>query len=193
MLRVLGEEDSRRIASARSGNDGRFEIDGLAAAKYQLVASCRGYSTAAYDEHGEYSSAVVTGAGQDTGNLVFRLTPGAVLRGMVTADGGDPVADAQVMLFEKPQGHEPGAKIVQMDTAITDDTGAYEFDNLGKGEYLVAVKAEPWYAMRGASGSPQRGAGREPGARCGLSGYLLRLDHGRGIGDADCAGRGQPC
>ena len=34
-----------------------------------------------------------------------------------------------------------------MDTAISDDTGAYEFDNLAKGEYLLAVKAEPWYAM----------------------------------------------
>ena len=155
---VLGEEDSRRIASALSGNDGRFAIDGLAAAKYQLVASRRGYSTAAYNEHGEYSSAVVTGEGQDTGNLVFGLTPGAVLRGVVTADGGDPVADAQVMLFQKPHGHEPGTKIAQMDTAITDDTGAYEFDNLGKGEYLLAVKAEPWYAMRGAGGSPQNGA-----------------------------------
>jgi hypothetical protein len=144
---VLAEEDSRRIAATQSGNDGRFAIDGLAAAKYQLTASKRGYSTAAYDEHEQFSSAIVTGEGQDTGSLVFRLTPGAVLRGVVTGDGGDAVEGAQVMLFEKPQGHEPGEKIVQMDTAITDDTGAYEFGKLAAGEYLLAVKAEPWYAM----------------------------------------------
>jgi hypothetical protein len=112
-----------------------------------LTASKRGYSTAAYEEHGDFSSAIVTGEGQDTGNLIFKLTPGAVLRGMVTADGGDPVEGAQVMLFEKPADHKPGAKIVQMDTSITDDTGAYEFDNLGNGEYLLAVKADPWYAL----------------------------------------------
>ncbi|MDR3741153.1 MAG: carboxypeptidase-like regulatory domain-containing protein [Terracidiphilus sp.] len=156
---VLAVEDSRRIASTQTGNDGRFAIEGLAAAKYQLIASKRGYSTAAYEEHEEYSSAIVAGVGLDTGSLVFRLTPGAVLRGVITADGGDPVANAQVMLFQKPRGHEPGGRIVQVDTALTDDTGLYEFGNLAKGEYLVAVKAEPWYALhrggarRNAAGS----------------------------------------
>lgn len=152
---VLAEEDSQRISAAQSGSDGRFAIEGLAAAKYQLTASKRGYTTAAYDEHGEYSSAIVAGAGQDTSRVVFSLVPGAVLRGVVTGDWGDPVGDAQVMLFEKPQGHERGAKVVQVETAISDDTGAYEFDNLSKGEYLLAVKAEPWYAMHRASGSQQ--------------------------------------
>ena len=112
---VLAEEDSRRIASAQSGNDGRFDISGLAAGMYQLSASKRGYASAFYDEHEEFSSAIVTGDGQDTSGLVFRLTPGAVLRGVVTADGGDPLEGAQVMLFKKPQGHTPGEKIAQAD------------------------------------------------------------------------------
>jgi 5-hydroxyisourate hydrolase-like protein (transthyretin family) len=156
---VLAEEDSRRIASAQSGNDGRFDISGLAAGTYQLSASKRGYASASYDEHEEFSSAIVTGDGQDTGGLVFRLTPGAVLRGVVTADGGDPAEGAQVMLFKKPQGHTPGGKIAQADSTVTDDTGAYEFGNLGKGEYLLAVKAEPWYAMHSASRSSRQGEG----------------------------------
>ena len=150
---VLTVEDSGRIAAAQSGNDGRFAIEGLAAGKYQLIGSKRGYSTAAYDQHGDFSSAVVTGEGQDTSRLVFRLAPGAVLRGVVSDDGGDPVANAQVMLFERPQGHEPGEKTVQVDTALTDDTGLYEFANLAKGEYLVAVKAEPWYALHRSAGA----------------------------------------
>ena len=103
-----GRQPPHRGGAVR--NDGRFAIDGLAAAKYQLTASKRGYSTAAYDEHGNYSSAVVTGEGQDTGSLVFKLMPGAVLRGVVTADGGDPVEGAQVMLFEKPAGSRAGSK-----------------------------------------------------------------------------------
>ena len=151
---VLGVEDSHRIAAVQTGNDGSFAIGGLAAAKYQLTASKRGYSTAAYDEHGNYSSAVVTGPEQDTSSLVFKLVPSAVLRGMVTGDGGDAIEGAQVMLFERPRDHEPGAKIMQMNSALSDDTGAYEFDNLGNGEYLLAVKAEPWYAMH-ASGRQQ--------------------------------------
>ena len=117
-----------------------------------MTASKRGYTTAAYDEHEDFSSAVVTGEGQDTAHLVFRILPGAVLRGVVTADGGDPVEGAEVMLFEKPQGHKPGGKITQVDSTTTDDTGAYEFVNLAKGEYLLAVKAEPWYAMHHEGG-----------------------------------------
>lgn len=144
---VVTLEHGDRIAAVQSGNDGRFAIEGLAAAKYQLTASKRGYSTAAYEEHGNFSSAVVTGEGLDTGDLVFKLMPGAVLRGVVTADGGDAVANARVMLFAKPTSHEPGAKVTQVGASITDDTGAFEFSNLSKGAYVVAVAAEPWYAM----------------------------------------------
>jgi uncharacterized protein (DUF2141 family) len=148
---VLAHADSRTVASAISGNDGHFAFDGLPAAKYQLTASRRGYCTGFYDQHEEFNSAIVTGPDQGTGSLVFRLMPGAVLRGVVTADGGDTVEGATVSLFAKPHGHEPGAKITQEDTATTDDTGAYEFSNLTEGEYLLAVKADPWYAMHGAA------------------------------------------
>ena len=154
---VLAVEDSQRIASVHSANDGRFAVEGLPAGKYQLTASKRGFTTAAYDEHEQFSSAIVTGEGQNPTNLLFRLTPGAVLRGVVTSDGGDPVEGARVMLFTRPQTHDPSAKIQQADAAITDDTGAYEFDNLPKGSYLLAVAAEPWYALHsgGARQAPR--------------------------------------
>jgi len=144
---ALAEEGGRTVAAVASGNDGRFALEGLPAAKYQLAASKRGFVSAFYDQHEEFSSAIVPGPGQDTGSLTFRLVPSAVLRGVVTADGGDPVAGATVMLFQKPQGHNPGEKIAQVDSATTDDTGSYEFGNLAAGEYLLAVKAEPWYAL----------------------------------------------
>ncbi len=60
------------------------------------------------------------------------------------------------MLFKKPGSHAPGEKIVQQDTAITDDTGAYEFSNLAPGEYLLAVKAMPWYAMHASTRTPEQ-------------------------------------
>jgi hypothetical protein len=156
-LSLLTDTDNRRIVSVESAEDGHFALEGLAAARYQLIASKRGYSTAAYDEHEQFSSAIVTGEGLDTGSLVFRLAPGAVLRGVVTADGGDPVEGATVLLFLKPTG----GKIVQAGTTTTDDTGAYEFGGLAAGEYLLAVKAEPWYALH--EGGSQKPAG-EAGA-----------------------------
>jgi hypothetical protein len=156
---ALAVEDSHAIESAVSDGDGRFVLNGLPTAKYQLTASKRGFRTGFYDEHDEYSSAVVTGADQDTTHLTFRLTPGASVRGVVSSDDGEPVEGARVMLFQRPQHPGPGARTAQVDAAITDDTGAYEFGDLAEGEYLIAVVAEPWYAMHGTESSSGKPAG----------------------------------
>ena len=148
---VLAEEDSHTIAAVESDGDGHFSLDRLPAAKYQLTASKRGFRTAFYNEHQEFNSAVVTGPDQETDKLTFRLVPGAILHGVITTEGGDPVENARVMLFQKAQTGKPGGSLAQSGTAVTDDTGAYEFSDLAAGEYRVAVVAEPWYALHHAS------------------------------------------
>jgi hypothetical protein len=148
---ALSEEDSHTVAAVESDGEGHFSLERLPAAKYQLTASRRGFRTAFYDEHDGYNTAIVTGRGQETGSLTFRLVPGGTLRGTVISDGGDPVEDARVMLFLKSHGDKPGVRIGQSDSTATDDTGAYEFDNLAAGKYLLAVVAEPWYALHRAS------------------------------------------
>lgn len=150
---ALSEADSQTVASVLSDGEGRFSISGLAAAKFQLTVSKRGFRTAFYDEHEEYSTAIVTGDGQDPGHLVFRLTPSAVLRGTVTGDGGDPVDGANVLLFLRPKGNKLNARIEEADSTRTDDNGEYEFGNLPAGDYFVAVTAEPWYSLHRSSGA----------------------------------------
>lgn len=157
-LAALSEADSHTVASVETGDDGFFALAGLSANKYQLTASRRGYRTAYYDEHDEFSTAIVTGAGQDTEDFTFRLTPDALLRGVVTGDGGDPVEGAKVMLFRKPGVHKTTDRIMQADETTTDDTGAYEFANLAPGEYVLAVKAEPWYALHRSRNRPRTNA-----------------------------------
>jgi uncharacterized surface anchored protein len=148
---VLSEEDSHTIAAVESDDDGHFSFDRLPAAKYQLTASKRGFRTAFYDEHQEFNSAIVTGPEQQTDQLTFRLVPGAILHGAVITEGGDPVEQARVMLFLKSRNGKPGGRTILSGNTATDDTGAYEFSNLAAGEYLLAVVAEPWYAMHRSS------------------------------------------
>jgi uncharacterized surface anchored protein len=155
---LLSYDDQHAIQAVETGSDGRFAFEGIPVAKYPLTASKRGFRSASYDEHGVYSTAIVTGADQDTSGLVFRLVPGAALHGVVTGDGGDPVEGAQVLLFLKPRGHNPGDRIAQVGINTTDDTGAYNFDNLAAGDYLLAVKADPWYALHRSDAEPQRPA-----------------------------------
>jgi len=153
---ALSEEDSHTVAAVESDSEGHFALDHLSAAKYQLTASKRGYRTAFYDEHQEFNSAIVTGPGLETTDLTFRLVPGANLHGVVMTDGGDPVENARVMLFRKTHDGKIAGRVAQSDNENTDDTGEYEFNNLAAGEYLLAVVAEPWYALhRSAMQGPQ--------------------------------------
>lgn len=147
VVEVLSVEDSHTVASVTSDTEGRFALDGLAEAKYQLVASKRGYRTAFYDEHEGFNTAIVTGPDQDTEHLTFRLSPGAVLQGVVTDDGGDPAENARVMLFKQPSHHGLDQQVTLAQSNLTDDTGAYEFSNLEPGNYVVAVATQPWYAL----------------------------------------------
>jgi protocatechuate 3,4-dioxygenase beta subunit len=146
-VEALKESDSHAMAACVTDSEGRFTLEHLATAKYQLTASRRGFRTAFYDEHDEYSTAIVTGPDQDTTHLQFRLMPQATLRGVVTSEDGDPVANARVMLFRRPQHPLAGERTGIGDATVTDDTGAYEFSNLSAGEYMLAVVGEPWYAL----------------------------------------------
>jgi hypothetical protein len=142
---ALSSSDHQAVASFETGNDGHFALEGLAAAKYDLVAVRRGFLLSLYDQHELFNTAIVTGDGQQTDGLIFRMTPVASLHGIVTSDVGDPVENAKVLLFLKP--HNPGARITQKAETTTDDTGAYDFGDLAPGEYYLAVTAKPWYAL----------------------------------------------
>jgi hypothetical protein len=159
MVAILTMEDSLTFASTETDGEGHFALERLPAEKFQLTASKRGYRTSFFDEHEEFNSAIVTGEGQETGKLVFKLPPGAVLSGVVTGDGGDPVEGAELMLFKKPTGSGADAVPERRESETTDDTGAYEFSGLEAGTYLLAVQAEPWYAMHPAT--PQQAGAQE--------------------------------
>lgn len=152
-VEALRDEDSHAVATCVTDNDGRFALDHLAAMKYELSATKRGFRAAYYDQHDQYATSIVTGPDQDTTHLLFKLTPGASLRGTVMSDDGDPVAGARIMLFKKPRLLGEGQRMGPGEATVTDDTGAYELSNLAPGEYLMAVVAEPWYAVNeGAPG-----------------------------------------
>jgi hypothetical protein len=135
------------VAETVTGEDGRFAFEHLAATKYSLRATRRGYIGAAYDEHEGYSTAIVTGEGLASDGLTFPLSPRAVIKGMVTDDGGDPVQQARVTLYRQNQRNGLG-NITRAGVTTTDDTGAYEFTRLEAGNYYVSAIANPWYATR---------------------------------------------
>ena len=155
-------QDPKNQKSVVTKEDGRFAFTQVPAGKYSLTGSKRGYESGAYEQHEEYATAIVTGAGLDTENLTLRLQPSAILSGTVLDEAGDPIRGANVTLFR--QDHNLGiSRILRMGNSETDDIGTYEFAGLAPGTYFVSASANPWYAVHTARSSESNNPGDNSG------------------------------
>jgi Carboxypeptidase regulatory-like domain len=146
-------EDRGASLSMETGNDGLFAFDGLAEGKYRLSASKRGYLTQDYEEHDDFSTAIVVGPGLNSEGLIFKVVPQAVITGVVTDERGDPVRRAQVRLF-KDEDRMGIRSTVMRQAVATDDRGVYELARIDPGNYYLAVSGQPWYAQVAAHSQP---------------------------------------
>jgi hypothetical protein len=141
-----GTNSSDNMRTVQTDADGRFALEPVPAGKYTLRATRRGYLTEAFNQHEGFSSAIVTGEGQDTEHIAFHLDPGATLRCVVTDDAGEPVEGAQVLLARKANADGLGERMQPAGGGRTDDTGVFEYWGLMPGTYFLAVHTTPWYA-----------------------------------------------
>jgi Carboxypeptidase regulatory-like domain len=132
--------------SVVTSEDGRFEFAALPAGKFSLQGAKRGFLPGAYEQHLTFSTAIVTGGGVDTENLILRLTPLARLSGKILDESGEPVRSAVVTLYEQ-ENREGLGKIEFAGRVATDDQGSYEFATLDPGTYFLCAMAKPWYAV----------------------------------------------
>ena len=137
---------TRKNAFVITPEDGRFDFSQLPAGKYSLEGAKKGFIHAAYDEHEQFSTAIVTGAGLDTENLVLRLPPSAMLSGRVLDESGEPVRHAQINIFREDHG-TAGSQIRRVGVEETDDQGSFEAAALDGGTYFLSATAAPWYAI----------------------------------------------
>ena len=135
-----------KFESLVTSDDGKFEFASVPAGKYDLHGAKRGYIAGSYDQHEQFSTAIVTGAGLETESLVLRLAPSAIISGKVLDEAGDPVRHATVMLYY--QDHSSGVdQIRQGRAAQTDDQGNYEITGIMPGTKFLSASAKPWYAL----------------------------------------------
>ena len=130
-----------------TGAGGHFEFTGVPDGKYSLEGTRRGYLTSFYEQHEQYSTAIVTGPEFATDKLVLRLMPMGVISGHVLDESGEPARNAQVQLFL--ENHSAGMSRVMAVTrgSSTDDRGSFDFAVLEPGRYFVSVNATPWYSV----------------------------------------------
>jgi protocatechuate 3,4-dioxygenase beta subunit len=146
---IQDAKDPRNVQSQITSDDGRFAFT-VSPGKYALEGAKRGYITSSFNQHEEYSTAIVTGAGFDTENLVFRLAPSAVISGRILDESGEPVRQATISLYREDRRAGVG-RILRAAAVTTDDQGVYEFTSLNAGTYFLSVTAMPWYAQHPVS------------------------------------------
>lgn len=136
---------ARQIATQADEN-GHFEFAGLPLGKYALQGSRAGFLLSSYEQHEQYSTAIVTGPEFQTDNLVLCLMPMAMITGHVLDESGDPVRHAAVRVFM--DDHSGGlSRVKPIGGATTDDRGYFDVGVLPPGTFFVAVQANPWYAV----------------------------------------------
>src|SRR5882762_9394066 len=141
---VTDTKNPQNTQTMVTSEDGRFQFQ-VGAGKYSLQGSKRGFLTFAYEQHENFWTGIVTGAGLDTESLVLRLPPTAMISGKVTDEIGEPVRGATITVFR--ENHGAGVSRVEATANVaTDDLGTYEVDSLGLGTYFVSATAQPWYA-----------------------------------------------
>jgi len=145
--------NSKNVQSQLTNDDGHFEFQ-APAGKYALRGAKRGYIGSDYNQHEQFSTAIVTGAGVDTENLVLQLAPTAAIFGKVLDENGDPIRQATVTLWR--EDHRTGlTRIERARNEASDDRGDYEFAPLDPGTYFLSVSAQPWYAVHPPSVVPE--------------------------------------
>jgi protocatechuate 3,4-dioxygenase beta subunit len=143
---LVDTKNPANVFQVFTSENGHFDFSNLSAGKYSLQGAKSGYLPAAYDQHEQFSTAIVTGPDFRTDQLILRLTPMAIIAGHVIDEAGEPVRKAIVTLFR--EDHRAGiTRINRRGTSTTDDLGFYDFSLLGPGTYFISVTAKPWYAV----------------------------------------------
>jgi protocatechuate 3,4-dioxygenase beta subunit len=147
---IAETRDRGKSISMITSEDGHFEFSQLKSGKYSLQGAKRGFISSAYEQHEQFSTAIVTGPEFSTENLVLRLMPMALITGHVSDEFGDPIRNASVALYL--ENHAGGmSRIMRFSSSTSDDRGFYDFSLLRPGKYYISVTAKPWYAIHPAN------------------------------------------
>ena len=128
--------------TATTGADGTFRIEDILPGRYHLFAERTGFLETDKN-HGRSDGRVLTlTAGQWLKDLHIRLQAAAVVRGRVTDEDGDPLANAEVSVLRQTfsTGHNHWE---QAGSERTNDLGEYRIANLTPGNVYISVVPPP--------------------------------------------------
>ncbi|MEZ5316376.1 MAG: carboxypeptidase-like regulatory domain-containing protein [Vicinamibacterales bacterium] len=141
---TLSGEGLRPSRGAITDDDGRFELRGLPAGRFTLMAERGAYVTSAYGAKrpGRPGTAITVTDGAQVTDVRVRLWRGAVVSGVLRDETGAPVGSTMV---EAVPAREVtiGLTFSNNGLARTDDRGEYRIFGLVPGTYVVRASRGP--------------------------------------------------
>ena len=125
-----------------TGDDGTYEVAGLAPGRYNVGVSRVGYVRLEYGQQRPYDAgvAVVVSSSIATDQINVALPKGAVIVARVIDEFGDPAAGYTVRAFQQSVPPEPLRPVGSGGIFYTtDDRGEIRLDGLAPGDYYVGV------------------------------------------------------
>lgn len=136
LIRVTNSESQRIEAETDDG--GQVDLSALTPGLYRLHASCAGYADLSDPlERGHMLSV----PSRSEASVQIRLTPTAVIAGLVTREDGHPARHIRVIALSRRMDRGAVQWVPTGNPAWTDDRGQYRLYGLPPGHYAVAAIA----------------------------------------------------
>ena len=145
-VELLATETYNVVQTVTADELGHFTFSAVPKGAFALRGETPGFLQSLFQQHGAFSTAVVTGASVPTQGLTLALQPLGRISGTVTDEFSEPVRNATVHLYRRDDSAGDN-RLVSTGQLQTDDLGHYELARLAPGTYFVAVTASPWYAI----------------------------------------------
>ncbi len=138
-LNKVAEENSQP-RNASTDAHGHFSVDDLEPGRYSVWVNRNGYVAQAYGQRGPNRPGTLLSLaqGQHLKDLVFRLTPTAVISGLITDEDGEPLigVNVQALRYSYMNGRR---QLSQTGGTSTNDLGEYRLAGLATGRYYVSA------------------------------------------------------
>jgi len=128
--------------TAMTSPDGTFRIEDVVPGRYHLFAERTGLLDADKQRGRTEGRLLTITAGQEVDDIHIRLQAAAVVRGRITDEDGDPLANSEVTVFRQTfvGGHN---RWEQAGAERTNDLGEYRIANLPAGNVYISVNPPP--------------------------------------------------
>jgi protocatechuate 3,4-dioxygenase beta subunit len=140
-IRAGSNADQANGRRVLTDGEGRYEIKGLPAGVYTIIAAKPNYVRTTWGEQRVEGPGkrITLAAGEELDAIDLRLVRAGVITGRILDEAGDPVTGAQVtpMRYQYPQGSRrltPAGRSGQ-----TNDIGEYRIYGLSPGQYYVSA------------------------------------------------------